>query len=212
MTLQYHAVCKESSVPEAEPNTRTNYRSETFGPDNPTANRDVLTRLECSGALHGESNGVKSLNSIHAHRNPSLAALIKRETPQPTLAVLGKSQMNSSGELWQPMDHAGGCLSHGVEHRCSAERFGSGDGERKTLLTRQIAFEPLPESVLLVLSVVAVETLSGNSLNVSVVGSECRMQEIERTVSMAQNVGHDGTAHRVIRIGSTQRIELMREQ
>jgi hypothetical protein len=30
-----------------------------------------------------------------------------------------------------------------------AERFGSGDGERKTLLTRQIAFEPLPASVLL---------------------------------------------------------------
>ena len=29
-----------------------------------------------------------------------------------------------------------------------AERFGSGDGERKMLLTRQIAFEPLPASVL----------------------------------------------------------------
>jgi hypothetical protein len=29
-----------------------------------------------------------------------------------------------------------------------AERFGSGDGERKTLLTRQTAFEPLPASVL----------------------------------------------------------------
>ena len=28
------------------------------------------------------------------------------------------------------------------------ERFGSGDGERKTLLTRQTAFEPLPASVL----------------------------------------------------------------
>ena len=28
------------------------------------------------------------------------------------------------------------------------ERFGSGDGERNTLLTRQIAFEPLPASVL----------------------------------------------------------------
>jgi hypothetical protein len=28
------------------------------------------------------------------------------------------------------------------------ERCGSGDGERKTLLTRQIAFEPLPASVL----------------------------------------------------------------
>jgi hypothetical protein len=30
----------------------------------------------------------------------------------------------------------------------SHERLGSGDGERKTLLTRQIAFEPLPASVL----------------------------------------------------------------
>jgi hypothetical protein len=28
------------------------------------------------------------------------------------------------------------------------QRLGSGDGERKTLLTRQIAFEPLPASVL----------------------------------------------------------------
>ena len=28
------------------------------------------------------------------------------------------------------------------------ERLGSGDGERKTLLTRQITFEPLPASVL----------------------------------------------------------------
>jgi hypothetical protein len=28
------------------------------------------------------------------------------------------------------------------------ERFGSGDGERKMLLTRQTAFEPLPASVL----------------------------------------------------------------
>jgi phosphohistidine phosphatase SixA len=31
------------------------------------------------------------------------------------------------------------------------ERLGSGDGERKTLLTRQIAFEPLPASVLFAL-------------------------------------------------------------
>jgi hypothetical protein len=31
-----------------------------------------------------------------------------------------------------------------------SERFGSGDGEHKTLLTRQIAFEPLPASVLFV--------------------------------------------------------------
>ena len=30
------------------------------------------------------------------------------------------------------------------------QRLGSGDGERKTLLTRQIAFEPLPASVLCV--------------------------------------------------------------
>jgi hypothetical protein len=32
-----------------------------------------------------------------------------------------------------------------------AERFGSGDGECKTLLTRQMAFEPLPASVLFAL-------------------------------------------------------------
>jgi len=31
------------------------------------------------------------------------------------------------------------------------ERFGSGDGERKTLLTRKIAFEPSPPSVLFAL-------------------------------------------------------------
>jgi hypothetical protein len=31
------------------------------------------------------------------------------------------------------------------------ERLGSGDGERKTWLTRQIAFEPLPASVLFAL-------------------------------------------------------------
>jgi hypothetical protein len=39
------------------------------------------------------------------------------------------------------------------------ERLGSGDGERKTLLTRQIAFEPLPASVLFAFgrSVVMVE-------------------------------------------------------
>ena len=34
------------------------------------------------------------------------------------------------------------------------ERLGSGDGERKTLLTRQIAFEPLPASVLFGLALV----------------------------------------------------------
>lgn len=32
------------------------------------------------------------------------------------------------------------------------QRLGSGDGERKTLLTRQIAFEPLPASVLFALA------------------------------------------------------------
>jgi hypothetical protein len=37
-----------------------------------------------------------------------------------------------------------------------AERLGSGDGERKTLLTRQIPFEPLPASVLGVPSMGAV--------------------------------------------------------
>jgi hypothetical protein len=36
-----------------------------------------------------------------------------------------------------------------IFHIFLAERLGSGDGERKTLLARQIAFEPLPASVLL---------------------------------------------------------------
>jgi len=43
-----------------------------------------------------------------------------------------------------------------------AERFGSGDGERKTLLTRQIAFEPLPASVLFGLGVVMWKCYSAN--------------------------------------------------
>jgi hypothetical protein len=47
------------------------------------------------------------------------------------------STINQNWALW-----------HG-EWRCwFGERLGSGDGERKTLLTRQIAFEPLPASVL----------------------------------------------------------------
>jgi hypothetical protein len=43
--------------------------------------------------------------------------------------------------------------------------FGSGDGERKTLLTRQIAFEPLPASVLsgLVLGIIVVMGSSDSS-------------------------------------------------
>jgi hypothetical protein len=39
-------------------------------------------------------------------------------------------------------------LDPSVKGHFLAERFGSGDGERKTWLTRQIAFEPLPASVL----------------------------------------------------------------
>ena len=43
------------------------------------------------------------------------------------------------------------CSKHGLIAGGAAklgERLGSGDGERNTLLTRQIAFEPLPASVL----------------------------------------------------------------
>jgi hypothetical protein len=40
------------------------------------------------------------------------------------------------------------------------ERLGSGDGERKTLLTRQIAFEPLPASVLFALGWWSVDLIS----------------------------------------------------
>ena len=44
------------------------------------------------------------------------------------------------------------CVLNGIhEAAMLAERLGSGDGERKTLLTRQIAFESLPASVLFAL-------------------------------------------------------------
>lgn len=36
-----------------------------------------------------------------------------------------------------------------IASRLLGEHFGSGDGERKTLLARHIALEPLPASVLL---------------------------------------------------------------
>jgi hypothetical protein len=39
-------------------------------------------------------------------------------------------------------------VRHIVWRSLLPERFGSGDGERQTLLTRQIPFEPLPASVL----------------------------------------------------------------
>jgi len=50
-----------------------------------------------------------------------------------------------------------------------AERLGSGDGEEWTLLTRQIAFEPLPASVL----VVGGELLIGFSRSMSKIASHC---------------------------------------
>jgi len=37
----------------------------------------------------------------------------------------------------------------GCESQFSAERFGSGDGEREASMTRQMPYEPLPASVLL---------------------------------------------------------------
>ena len=51
-------------------------------------------------------------------------------------------------ETCTPGDYSTG---HGKELHWLGERLGSGDGERKTLLTRQIAFEPLPASVLFAL-------------------------------------------------------------
>ena len=57
---------------------------------------------------------------------------------------------------WQePRQGCDGCEANDYRnqllHVAKDERLGSGDGERKTLLTRQIAFEPLPASVLFAL-------------------------------------------------------------
>ncbi len=43
------------------------------------------------------------------------------------------------------------------------ERLGSGDGERWTLLTRQIAFEPLPASVLFALVLAEVNLMASKT-------------------------------------------------
>jgi len=48
-----------------------------------------------------------------------------------------------------------------------AERLGSGDGERKTLLTRQVAFEPLPASVLFAFVWLWVAVIAGCLLEVA---------------------------------------------
>ena len=74
-----------------------------------------------------------------------------------------------SGKLHHPFLNAEGDLLDGNlrlmkhhEWRCwLGERLGSGDGERKTLLTRQIAFQPLPASVLLALCSFGAFDLSG---------------------------------------------------
>ena len=64
-----------------------------------------------------------------------------------------------------------------------AERLGSGDGERKTLLTRQIALEPLPASVLFAL-VLGVDLLwSGHA------GVQARVDRVS-----AENIGAKGDA------------------
>jgi hypothetical protein len=67
----------------------------------------------------------------------------------------------SGQEVWAPMRKRSGhlCVGRPGSERLQevwapvrgsdffCYRFGSGDGERKTLVTRQIAFEPLPASV-----------------------------------------------------------------
>ncbi len=67
--------------------------------------------------------------------------------------VVGGGVMTGAPPKWRPPsgnDHE----AHSWMTRRAlefGERLGSGDGERKTLLTRQIAFEPLPASVLFAL-------------------------------------------------------------
>ena len=82
-----------------------------------------------------------------------------------------------------------GCsgLSRICHTREVAERFGSGDGERKTLLTRQIAFEPLPASVLfgLVFAVVVVMVIQNFWSGLSVTLMHC--SNLARIVRLDQS-------------------------
>ena len=73
--------------------------------------------------------------------------------------------------------------SHGEWRRWLGERFGLGDGERTTLLTPQIAFEPLPASVLFAL---------GGSSWLLIVGAHYDVKTISRLIEAGENFSPSG--------------------
>jgi hypothetical protein len=80
-------------------------------------------------------------------------------SPPPCAANRSPIGTTPSSTRWKPP--APSAPSAGNTSPASpTERLGSGDGERKTLLTRQIAFEPLPASVLFGISIVGLQTKS----------------------------------------------------
>ena len=59
-----------------------------------------------------------------------------------------RGQNPSRGDRYASERNNNVSVFHGDGLSFAGERFGLGDGERKRLLKRQIAFEPLPASVL----------------------------------------------------------------
>ena len=69
---------------------------------------------------------------------------------------------------------------------CLRQRFGSGDGERKTLLTRQIAFEPLPASVLFGLGFCVARRHWNRKLVMDSGGTSVKTMQMNQKLSGAQ--------------------------
>jgi hypothetical protein len=100
----------------------------------PLAAADALQAHVCKV---GDNYPDEQINRIDALCAASTQSQRENATHNdPNLCVSDSSQHGYRGQV----DGEGLCFL--------AERFGSGDGERKTLLTRQIAPEPLPASVL----------------------------------------------------------------
>ena len=93
---------------------------------------------DCENPGRGEQK-----NCVTQHANVSITT----EVISVTLVVQSASEVRRTKSAKQVMKMITNLYSH-LPKPEPYRRFGSGDGERKTLLTRQIASEPLPASVL----------------------------------------------------------------
>jgi hypothetical protein len=109
----------------------------------------IAKRFRGCIAHDSEDNALLELiNTTAEQRRTSANNLVVRRSrvrSGAVKAVLALTTLLAASQI------AGATTASGDAARHVGERLGSGDGERKTLLTQQIAFEPLPASVLFAL-------------------------------------------------------------